>query len=81
VELLPSIAPELMAYCREKRLRPLGLVIVAEDGQYADYSDSDYVSDSHVSLPDQSSATKLFQAHAHFWFCVVPWLAEQGTNA
>jgi len=56
-------------------------VIVAEDGQYADYSDSDYVSDSHVSLPDQSSATKLFQAHAHFWFCVVPWLAEQGTNA
>jgi hypothetical protein len=81
VELLPARAREMMAYCKGKNMCPLGIVILTENGDYADYINSDNLDGDPVSLVDREFATKLVQAHAHFWFCVVPWLNSRTPSA
>ena len=81
VEFLPATAPELVAYCRQNNMYPLGLVTLAQNGDYADYIDSDYIGKNEILSRDQKFVTKLFQSHAHFWFCVLPWLQSQASSA
>jgi hypothetical protein len=76
VELLPAMADDLMAYARRNDLRPMGVVILNESGDYFDY-----INDGPISPIDREFAIKLFQVHAHFWFCYVPWLADKQTEA
>ena len=76
VELLPAMAGDLMAYARQNELHPLGIVVLHENGGY-----SDYINEDAIEPLDRQFATKLFQAHAHFWFCVMPWLTEQRSDA
>jgi len=81
VEFLPASAPEMLAYCKIKNMYPLGLVALAENGDYADYIDSDYISKNAILSRDQKFVTRLFQLHAHFWFCVIPWFESQASTA
>lgn len=81
VEFIPESAPGMVAYCKKMNMYPLGLVALAENGDYADYIDSDYISRNEILSRDQKFVTSLFQMHAHFWFCVVPWLQSQVSSA
>lgn len=74
VQLLPDKAADMIGYAESNHLRPLGVVIVNEDGQYFDY----FNEDAFVPSCDREFARKLFQAHAHFWFCEVPRLTANG---
>ncbi len=81
VKFLPASAPDMVEYCKKKNMYPLGLVALAEDGDYSDYIDSDYIAHNEILSRDKTFVTKLFQMHAHFWFCVVPWLQSQASSA
>lgn len=81
VKFDPVTAPDMMAYCRERNMYPLGLVTLAENGDYADYIDSEYISKNAILSRDKKFVTKLFQMHSHFWFCVMPWLESQASSA
>lgn len=76
VQFFPSKASELMIYAREHDLCPLGIVIVNEQGDY-----SDFLNDDAIAPDDREFARRLFQTHAHFWFCYLPSLADQQTDS
>lgn len=69
IELLPWNAPELMTYARCQDFRPIGMIVINDEGDYSDYVDEN-------SLPenDRDFALRVFHAHAHFWFLYVPSL-------
>ena len=73
VQLLPDKAGDLVEYSQRNHLRPLGVGVVAENGEYFDYFNEEAI----LSPRDRKFAKQLFQAHAHFWFCEIPWLASQ----
>jgi hypothetical protein len=70
VQLLPDKAGDLVEYSKRNHLRPLGVIVVAENGWYFDYFNDDAV----ITSSDRKFAKKMFRAHAHFWFCEVPCL-------
>src|SRR5947209_166021 len=76
VELLPGLGGDMIAYCKQEDLHPLGIVILHENGDYFDY-----INDDAIPSTDREFARQLFEAHAHFWFCLVPWMASQQTAA
>jgi hypothetical protein len=76
IELLPGNAGSLMGYAREQSFLPLGVVTVDEDGEYWEY-----FNDDPFSAQDREFALKLFLAHTHFWFCVVPGLASRHADS
>jgi hypothetical protein len=73
VQLVPTKAEDLITYAKSNHLRALGVVVVAENGEYFDYFNEEAI----LSPRDRKFAKQLFQAHAHFWFCEIPWLASQ----
>jgi hypothetical protein len=65
VQLLPWLAPELMQYARENNFRPLGVVVLAENGDF-----SDFMNEDAIPTEDLDFAKHLFHVHALFWcFC------------
>ena len=65
VQLFPSRAPELMQYARENNFRPLGVVVLAENGDF-----SDFMNEDAIATEDLDFAKHLFHVHAMFWcFC------------
>jgi hypothetical protein len=71
VAVIPAMASDLIAYATSNHLRLLGLVIVNEDGDYHEYFNQE-----PLSPADREFALRLFQAHAHFWFCEVPAMTD-----
>ena len=71
VQLFPGRADNLSQYARERDLRPLGMVIFAENGDYFEF-----LNDDGFEPEDRAFVQRLFQVHAHFWFLVVPRLGE-----
>jgi hypothetical protein len=67
----------MIAYAKHNKLRPLGIVVVHKNGQYFEFFNDDAI----LSPLDREFARKLFQAHAHFWFCEFPWLMRGQTEA
>ena len=77
VVLLPDKTGDMIAYAKHNKLRPLGIVVVHENGQYFEFFNDDAI----LSPLDREFARNLFQAHAHFWFCEFPWLMRGQTDA
>ena len=67
----------MMLYAEQNHLRILGVVIVTDDGEYDDH----FNEDPRISPIDNEFLKQLFHAHAHFWFCTAPWLAERQAQA
>jgi hypothetical protein len=63
--LATSDADDMMAYAKHNQLRPLGIVVVNENGEYFDFFNDDAI----ISPIDREFVERLFRAHAHFWFC------------
>lgn len=70
VQLSPEGADGMIEYSHRNHLRPLGVVVVGEDGHFIGYFNHDAI----LSPLDREFAKKLFHAHVHFWFCEIPWL-------
>jgi hypothetical protein len=65
IQLFPSRAPELMQYARENNFCPLGVVVLAENGDF-----SDFMNEDAIPTEDLDFAKHLFLVHALFWcFC------------
>jgi hypothetical protein len=77
VEFLPAMAGDMLAYAKRNHLRPLGIVVVKESGEYSDFFNDELI----ISPIDRDFLKELFQIHAHFWFCYVPWLAANQKEA
>src|SRR5258706_15987854 len=56
VQLFPLRGNNLMDYARKNSLRLLGIIILAENGDY-----SDFMNDEGIALQDQDFARKLFE--------------------
>jgi hypothetical protein len=70
IQVLPDKAADLIAYAERNQLRPLGMVIVADNGGYREFFNEDV----YISPIDGQFVKELFRAHAHFWFCEIPQL-------
>ena len=70
VQLLPDKAGDMIDYAKCNHLRPIGVIVVNDDGRYLDF----FNEDAFIAPSDRKFAKKMFRAHAHFWFCEVPWL-------
>jgi hypothetical protein len=70
VQLLPDKADDMIDYSQRNHLRPLGTVIIEEDGFFVGY----FNESAFIAPRDRKFAEKMFRAHAHFWFCEVPGL-------
>ena len=77
VQLLSDKVSDMVNYAKCNKLRPLGVVAVAENGQYFEYFNDDIF----ISPIDQKFARQLFRAHAHFWFCEMMWLTRGQTES
>jgi len=65
IQLFPSRSLELMQYARENNFRPLGVVVLAENGDF-----SDFMNEDAIATEDLDFAKHLFHVHALFWcFC------------
>jgi len=76
IQLFPSRAPELMQYARQNNFRPLGIVILAENGDF-----SDFMNDDAISAEDLDFAKHLFHVHALFWCFCFPSTADQDVQS
>lgn len=77
VQLIPTKIGDVISYAEQNHMKILGVVIVTGDGEYTDL----FNRDPHVSPIDNEFLRQLFHAHAHFWFCTAPWLAERQAQA
>jgi hypothetical protein len=65
IQLFPSRALELTQYAQENNFRPLGVVVLAENGDF-----SDLMNEDAIATEDLDFAKHLFHVHALFWcFC------------
>lgn len=71
IELLPSEATELMTYARERSFRPIGLVVLNDQGDCRTFIDENAILEC-----DREFALLIFHTHVYFWFCRLPLLAE-----
>jgi len=76
LEMHPSDVPDLMTYARQHAFRPLGMVVINEEGDY-----SDFVDETALPEHDREFALQIFHTHAHYWFIYVPWAAETQQNS
>jgi hypothetical protein len=74
VQVIPGRTGDMIEYAKRNQLHPLGIVMVNEVGEYVEYFNPGLIL---ISPRDLDFAEKLFRAHAHHWFCYVPWLASQ----
>jgi hypothetical protein len=72
IELLPSNAPELMTYAREKSFRPVGMVLLNNQGDCRTFIDENAILEC-----DREFALHVFHVHAYFWFVHVPSLEKE----
>ena len=72
IELLPSETPELITHAREQSFRPVGIVVLDDQGGCRTFVDEN-------SLPreDRELALRIFHTHAYFWFVHVPLLEKE----
>ena len=75
IELLSSEATELMTYARERSFRPIGLVVLDDEGGCRTFVDERVIPEG-----DRELALKVFHTHAYFWFLIRPWLDEASSN-
>ena len=73
MQFFPSKATDLMHYARENNFRPLGIMILAENGDF-----SDFMNDEGIAPEDLDFAKHLFHVHAVFWCFYFPSAACQG---
>jgi hypothetical protein len=76
VQLFPSLAPELIQYARQNNFRPLGIVILAENGNF-----SDFMNDDAIPAEDLDFAKHLFHLHAMFWCFCFPSTPDQDAKS
>jgi hypothetical protein len=72
VELLPSEAPDLVTYARLQSFRPVGMVLVSDQGDCRTFIDENAILEC-----DREFALHVFQVHAYFWFVHVPLLEKE----
>jgi hypothetical protein len=72
LELLPSEAPELMAHAREQRFRPVGMVVLDDQGGCRTLVDENAILEC-----DRDFALHVFHVHAYFWFVHIPSLERE----
>jgi hypothetical protein len=72
IQLFPSRAPELMQYARQNNFRPLGIIILAENGDF-----SDFMNEDAIATEDLDFAKHLFHVHALFWCFCFPSTPDQ----
>jgi hypothetical protein len=70
VQLLADRAGDMIEYAKYNKLRPLGVVIVNDDGRYLGF----FNEDAFIAPSDRKFAEKVFNTHVHFWFCEFPRL-------
>ena len=76
IQLFPSRAPKLMQYARRNNFRPLGIVILAENGDF-----SDFMNDDAIPVVDLDFAKHLFHLHALFWCFCFPSTPDQDAQS
>jgi hypothetical protein len=76
MQLFPSRAPELMQYARQNNFRPLGIVILAENGDF-----SDFMNEDAILAEDLDFAKHLFHIHALFWCFYFPSAPDQDAQS
>jgi len=76
IQLFPSRAPNLMQYARRNNFRPLGIVILAENGDF-----SDFMNDDAIPVGDLDFAKHLFHLHALFWCFCFPSTPDQDAQS
>ena len=69
IEVIPAVVDDLIAYAGCHNLFALGSIIVGKDTDYCEY-----LNEGPIAQADRAFALELFQSHAHFWFCDLPWL-------
>jgi hypothetical protein len=72
MQLFLSRAPKLMQYARQNNFRPLGIVILAENGDF-----SDFMNEDAIPPEDLDFAKHLFHIHALFWCFYFPSAPDQ----
>jgi len=76
VQLFPSRAPELMQYAQKNNFRPLGIVILAENGDFSDFMNEDAIATENLDF-----AKRLFHVHALFWCFCFPSIPDQDAQS
>jgi hypothetical protein len=76
VRFFPSRAPKLIQYARQNNFRPLGIVILAENGDF-----SDFMNDDAISAENLAFAKHLFHVHALFWCFCFPCTPDQDVQS
>jgi hypothetical protein len=74
--LNPSRAPELMQYARQKNFRPLGIVMLAENGDFFKFMNEDAIPAEHLDFAKHS-----FHVHALFWCFCFPSAPDQDAQS
>ncbi|HKV79959.1 MAG TPA: hypothetical protein VJP02_17555 [Candidatus Sulfotelmatobacter sp.] len=69
IEFSPSKAPELMAYAEAQGFRPVGLVVMDDQGGCRPLIDEEAILGC-----DRDFALRVFHLHAQFWFLICPGL-------
>jgi hypothetical protein len=72
IQFFPSHAIDLMRYARENSFRPLGIAMLAENGDFTDFMNEDA-----IAPEDLEFAKHLFHVHTVFWCFVFPSVAGQ----
>ena len=72
MELLPSETPELMTHAREQSFRPVGMVVVSDQGDCRTF-----IEENAILECDREFALHVFHTHAYFWFVHVPSLEKE----
>lgn len=72
IEFSPSRAPDLMAHARQQSFRPVGLVVIDDQGGCRPFVD-----ENAILGCDRQFALLVFHTHAYFWFIHIPALSKQ----
>jgi hypothetical protein len=75
IELLPWNAHELMTHAREQSFRPVGMIVINDEGDYWDYVDENTLPED-----DRDFALRVFHTHAHFWLLYLPRLTTTASK-
>jgi hypothetical protein len=72
IQFFPSQAADLIRYAQEHNFRPLGIMVLAENGDFSDFMDED-----DIPREDLDFAKHLFHVHAVFWCFYFPFATAQ----
>jgi hypothetical protein len=76
VQLFPFRSLELMQYAQENNFRPLGVVVLADNGDF-----SDFMNEDAIATEDLEFAKHLFHVHALFWCFCFPSTPDQDAQS